>query len=217
MPATTAGHPAIVSIRHPWARIALACSARVPVSRPRWPFRPSSGHSGRTVGGSGLRRVFEEPYREDESANYVHHDGEVVRLDPTLATSESAVCRTLVERARANLDQDLTDQLSSAYRGRFAIDFEYEDWASPYRETLHAAYLDVVEQAIRTESAAGRFDRAALLARRALDVDPEATSIERALLLRYRVTGSHSAAAEQLSHYASDDESDVLSARGGAR
>ena len=44
--------------------------------------------------------------------------------------------------------------------GRFAIDFEYEDWASPYRETLHAAYLDVVEQAIKAESAAGRFEHA---------------------------------------------------------
>ena len=108
------------------------------------------------------------------------------------------------------LDQDLTDQLSLAYRGRFAIDFEYEDWASPYRETLHAAYLDVVEQAVRAESNAGRFEHAAVLARRALDVDPDAVSIERALLLLYRSTGSHSAAAEQLSHYASEAEDELV-------
>src|SRR6185312_5172616 len=45
-----------------------------------------------------LRRVFEEPYREDESANYVHHDGEVVQLDPALSHSQSATCRVLAER-----------------------------------------------------------------------------------------------------------------------
>jgi DNA-binding SARP family transcriptional activator len=156
-----------------------------------------------------LRRVFEDPYREDESANYLHHDGEVVRLDAALTTSQSAKCRGLVDRARATLDRELTEQLSQAYRGRFAIDFEYEDWASPYRETLHAAYLDVIEQTMRAESTAGRYDHAASLARRALDVDPEASSIERALLLLYRFTGSHSAAAEQLSHYTSEDEDQV--------
>ena len=156
-----------------------------------------------------LRRVFEEPYREDESANYLHHDGEVVRLDPALATSQSAICRDLVERARATLDQDLTEELSSSYLGRFAIDFEYEDWASPYRETLHAAYLDVVEQAMRADSSAGRFGHAEGLARRALEVDPEANSIEHALLLLYRITGSHAAAAEQQSHYAADDEGEL--------
>ena len=26
-------------------------------------------------------------------------------------------------------------------RERFASDFSYEDWASPYRDTLHAAFL----------------------------------------------------------------------------
>jgi DNA-binding SARP family transcriptional activator len=164
-----------------------------------------------------LRRVFEEPYREDESANYLHHDGEVVRLDATLTTSQSADCRSLVDRARGTLDEQLTEQLSLAYRGRFAIDFEYEDWASPYRETLHAAYLDVIEQAMRTESAAGRYHHAASLARRALDVDPEASSIERALLLLYRYTGSHSAAAEQLSHYASAEEDLAASMPDGGR
>ena len=114
-----------------------------------------------------------------------------------------------MDRARATLDQGLTEQVSVEYGGRFAIDFEYEDWASPYRETLHAAYLDLIEQAIRAESSAGRFEHAANLARRALDIDPEASSIEGALLLLYRSIGSHAAAAEQLSHYASGDEVEV--------
>jgi LuxR family maltose regulon positive regulatory protein len=149
-----------------------------------------------------LRRVFEPRYVEDESANYVHHDGEVVRLDADLISSQSNLCRTLLERARSSLEPDEIDQVTNAYRGRFAIDFEYEEWASPYRETLHASYLDVIEQALRADSSAGRFDRAASLARAAMAIDTDAASLETALLRIYRQTGSHSAAAEQYSHYA---------------
>ena len=148
-----------------------------------------------------LRRIFEEGYREDESANYVHHDGEVVRLDPLLVTSMSGYCAALIETCRVGLDAEVVDNLSHTYRGRFAIDFEYEDWSSPFRETLHAAYLDVVEQALAVDAAAGRFDRAATIARRALNVDVEADSVETALMRIYEATGSHSAAAEQQSHY----------------
>jgi DNA-binding SARP family transcriptional activator len=157
-----------------------------------------------------LRRVFEPRYVEDESANYVHHDGEIVRFDTELITSQSNLCQALLERARTSLEPDDVDQVVRAYPDRFAVDFEYEDWASPYRETLHAAYLDVIEQAIRAESDAGRFDRAAKVARRAIAVDSEATPLEVALLRLYRQTGSHSAAAEQYSHYAAVSREDGI-------
>jgi ATP/maltotriose-dependent transcriptional regulator MalT/DNA-binding SARP family transcriptional activator len=155
-----------------------------------------------------LRRVFEPHYVEDESANYLHHDGDVVRFDAELVSSQSTLCRDLLEQARNTLDPDEIEQVSKSYSGRFAVDFEYEDWASPYRETLHALYLDVIEQALRADSDAGRFDRAGKLARRAMAIDAEAASLEVALLRLYRQTGSHAAAAEQYSHYsaASRDE-----------
>jgi LuxR family maltose regulon positive regulatory protein len=153
-----------------------------------------------------LRRVLEPGYREDESANYVSHDGEVVRLDPALVASQSTDCLRLIEEARTSLEPDAVERLSVAYTGRFAIDFEYDDWASPFRETLHAAYLDVIEQAIHQDTASGRFGRAGLIARRAISVDPEAGSVEIALLRIYRNAGSHSAAAEQYSHYAAQAE-----------
>jgi ATP/maltotriose-dependent transcriptional regulator MalT/DNA-binding SARP family transcriptional activator len=148
-----------------------------------------------------LRRVFEPNYREDESANYVLHDGEVVRLDQELVSSQSGHCRSLIDRIRGELDPPGLAALSRDYQGRFALDFEYEDWSSPFRETLHAAYLDVVEQAVTADTAAGRFEQAGLLARRALELDPDAESVEEALLTLYRRSGSHAAAAEQLSRY----------------
>jgi DNA-binding SARP family transcriptional activator len=157
-----------------------------------------------------LRRVFEEGYREDESAQYLHHDGEVVRLDPQLISSRSSACARLVEQSRIGLATESVDRLSAVYEGRFALDFEYDDWASPFRETLHAGYLDVMEQAIREDAAVGRFDRASLLARRALTVDSEAESVELALLRIYKSAGSHSAAAEQYTHYATATQDESL-------
>jgi DNA-binding SARP family transcriptional activator len=160
-----------------------------------------------------LRRVFEPRFKEDESAEYVKHDGEIVRLDPSLVTSQSALCRNLADRARAGLDSDLVELLVTEYGARFAMDFEYEDWASPYRETLHAAYLDVVEQAVRVYFDIGDFERASRLARGAIAIDPEAEPIEAALLRLYRNTGSHAAASEQYSHYSAVDRAEGLDPR----
>ncbi|MBF6605821.1 MAG: hypothetical protein IVW53_09605 [Chloroflexi bacterium] len=155
-----------------------------------------------------LRRVFDPRYKEDESPNYVYHDGEIVRLDRTLVTSQSAACLALIEEARSGLSPEVVDRLSLAYVDQFAMDFEYEDWSAPFRQTLHAAYLDVVEQAIRADTEAGHFDRAAVIARRALAVDPDAEPIEGVLLRIYRTAGSHAAASEQHSHYVSFNEED---------
>jgi ATP/maltotriose-dependent transcriptional regulator MalT/DNA-binding SARP family transcriptional activator len=150
-----------------------------------------------------LRRVFEPSYREDESAQYVQHSGEVVRLDTDLVTSQSGICVDLCRDARPTLDPDVIDRLVRSYTDRFALDFEYEEWASPFRETLHAAYLDVVEQAIHREIGHGQFDRAGILARAAMRVDADAEPVEGALLQIYKTTGSYSAAAEQATHYRS--------------
>jgi DNA-binding SARP family transcriptional activator len=48
----------------------------------------------------------------------------------------------------------------------------------------------------------GHFDRGVLIARRALEIDPDAEQIELSLLRLYRRTGAHAAAAEQYAHYA---------------
>ena len=73
---------------------------------------------------------------------------------------------------------------------------------SPYRDSLHAAYLEVIERAVTADTNAGAFDRAIALARRAVEVDPDAEHVELSLLKLYRRTGAHAAAAEQYSHYA---------------
>ena len=87
------------------------------------------------------------------------------------------------------------------YQGRFALDFAYEDWASAYREALHAAYLRVMERAIQIDLDTGHFNRGTFLAERAGEVDPEADEIQAALVRLYRLSGAYAAAAEQYGHY----------------
>ncbi len=149
-----------------------------------------------------LRRVFEPEYREDVSAGYVHHDSDVLWLDPELITSRSRLCRDLIRTCASTGSPEDVQALSEAYVGRFALDFAYEEWASPYRDSLHAAYLEVVERAIHADASSGHYDRGIAIARRAVDVDPEAEQLELALLRLYHVTGAHAAAAEQYGHYA---------------
>ncbi len=93
------------------------------------------------------------------------------------------------------------ERLVQTYRGRFALDFEYEEWASAYRDGLHAAFLEIVERSVLDDFMTGHFDRGISVARRALEIDPTAEQIEISLLRMYRVTGAHAAAAEQYAHY----------------
>jgi ATP/maltotriose-dependent transcriptional regulator MalT/DNA-binding SARP family transcriptional activator len=149
-----------------------------------------------------LRRVFEEAYSDDLSPGYVHHDSDVVWLDSELVSSRSIDCRNLIRELPSEPSPDDVDRLTRAYRGRFALDFEYEEWAAAYRDSLHAAYLEIVEKSVLDDFRSGHHDRGILVARRALDVDPSAEQIEVCLLRLYRVTGAHAAAAEQYAHYA---------------
>ncbi len=149
-----------------------------------------------------LRRVFEPNYREDVSPAYVHYDSDVLWLDQELIASRSVLCSRLLREIGVNPSPDEVNRLSETYQGRFALDFSYEEWAAPYRDWLHARYLEVIERAVTADTHAGHFDRALRLAQRGISVDPDADQIELALLHLYRVTGAHAAAAEQYGHYA---------------
>jgi LuxR family maltose regulon positive regulatory protein len=152
-----------------------------------------------------LRRVFEPAFNEDLTPGYVHYDSDLVWLDPELVTSRSVQTRTAIRAVESDPCPENVEELANLYDARFALDFAYEEWAVDYRNSIHAAYLEIIERAVIADTNAGAFDRAIGLARRAIDVDPEAEQIELALLKLYRRTGAHAAAAEQYVHY-----SDVL-------
>jgi ATP/maltotriose-dependent transcriptional regulator MalT/DNA-binding SARP family transcriptional activator len=149
-----------------------------------------------------LRRVFEPGYAENVSAGYVHHSSDVLWLDEELISSRSSDCLALIDSIGVDLEPSTVARLSAAYTDRFALDFAYEEWAVPFRTSLHVGYLQIVEGAVSRDMASGHEDRAIDLARRALDRDPGVESLELALVRLYRTTGAHSAAAEQYEHYA---------------
>ena len=89
-----------------------------------------------------------------------------------LVSSRSAECKLLIRDLPPRPDPDDVDRLTRSYRGRFALDFEYEDWAAAYRDNLHAAYLEIVERSVLDDFTSGHYDRGITVARRALEVDP---------------------------------------------
>jgi DNA-binding SARP family transcriptional activator len=149
-----------------------------------------------------LRRVLEENYVDDLSPGYVHHDSDLIWLDPELVASRSNDCRRMIKNLPLVPTPDQVEALADRYGGRFALDFEYEEWAAPYRDWLHASFLEIIERALASDLDTGHFARGIHLARRVLDVDPGADQVEVSLLRLYRASGAHAAAAEQYGHYA---------------
>jgi DNA-binding SARP family transcriptional activator len=149
-----------------------------------------------------LRRVFEPAYKEDTSPGYVRHESDVVWLDRQLVRSRSQRCFDFIKGLPPRPNPDQVAELVTTYQGLFALDFAYEDWAVAYRESLHSAFLQVVERAVAEDSATGHFERGIAVARRVLSIDPNAEQVELSLLRMLRVSGAHAAAAEQYAHYA---------------
>lgn len=148
-----------------------------------------------------VRRVFEPGYVEDRSPGYLHHDSDIVWLDAELVSSTSRKCRDLLRSIGSQSDLTQAQRLADLYSAMFALDFAYEDWATSYRENLHAAFLEIVERAVQEGIRTGAYLDAVAVARRGLEVDPTADQLEASLLQLYRLMGAHAAAAEQYTHY----------------
>jgi LuxR family maltose regulon positive regulatory protein len=177
-------------------------STREEVAEALWPDQdPGSALNSLNQTVYFLRRVFEPEYRDETSPIYVGQDGETIWLDQDLVDSRSRRCAELVRAMPGDPTPNGALELAHEYLGRFALDFAYEDWASDFRDALHAAYLRVVERAIQIDLDTGHFNRGTFLAERAGEVDPEADEIQAALVRLYRLSGAYAAAAEQYGRY----------------
>jgi DNA-binding SARP family transcriptional activator len=168
-----------------------------------WPeMEPEAGANSLNQTAYFLRQLFEPKTDDDSTAGYLNCRADLMWLDPDLVRSRSSECLELIAATRRDLAPELVGRLAETYTGRFAVDFIYDDWASTFRDTLHASYLDRIERSVALDIRAGFFDRAIAVAQLALAADPEAEQIELQLLKLYRLTGAHAAAAEQYAHYA---------------
>lgn len=149
-----------------------------------------------------LRRLIDPTYDEDTSPAYILNSGEVVWLDGDLVESRSRRARRLTQELTRDLDLERVETLLGEYRGTFALDFAYEEWALAFRDSLHAAVLEIVERSVQAAIDRRLYSKGIIIARRALEIDPEADQIELGLVRLYRLAGAHLAAAEQYAHYA---------------
>ena len=169
-----------------------------------WPeMDPDGGANSLNQSAYFLRRVIEPGCEDDASAGYLQSRADLIWLDPDLVSSRSVDCLGLIGAIRRDSSPNLISKLAETYTGRFGVDFIYDDWASSFRDTLHASFLDRIERALVADTLSGHFDRALTIAQLALQADPDAEQIELCLLRLYRRTGANAAAAEQYAHYAS--------------
>jgi DNA-binding SARP family transcriptional activator len=154
-----------------------------------------------------LRRVFEPAYSDDGSPGYVQSDTDMVWLDRELISSRSRDCADMLRRARRGR-QTAVQELATTYRGRFALDFTYEDWAGQYRDPLHAQFLEAMEREVAERTAVGDYTGAISTARAVMEVDQDADAVEVALIRLYRASGAHAAAAELYGRYAATQRSE---------
>jgi DNA-binding SARP family transcriptional activator len=168
-----------------------------------WPdLEPGSALNSLNQTAYFLRRVFEPDYSEDLSPGYVGQSTEFIWLDPDLTEASSVRCAQLIRDAGRAADPVATLAAVRSYKGPFAMDFIYEDWAAPYREGLHAAYLHLVETSLRVDIDTGQFSRGIEVAQAVAQVEPDAEQIQVALVKLYRLSGAHAAASEQYGRYA---------------
>ncbi|MBA2275579.1 MAG: winged helix-turn-helix domain-containing protein [Chloroflexi bacterium] len=157
-----------------------------------------------------LRRDIDPWYDDESSASYVLHEGEMLWLSGTLVFPESwafdsAAASALLPSAT------LKDQIDvlAMYRGRFAPDFEYEEWSLAWRDRLHAAYLALAKATFKRLVSGDRHEEAVRLCQVALATDPDALDIEQALIWAYCSLGSDSAASKQYAHFAHAHQSEL--------
>jgi len=168
-----------------------------------WPeMDPVSATNSLNQSAYFLRRVFEPECDDNTTAGYLRSRGDLIWLDQSLVESRSSECLKLLVAIRRDPCSELITKLAEAYTGRFALEFMYDDWASTFRDMLHAGFLDRVERAVRADTNAGAFERALRMAQLALQADPDADQIELCLLRLYKRTGADAAASEQYEHYA---------------
>jgi LuxR family maltose regulon positive regulatory protein len=164
-----------------------------------WPEAdPSNGTNNLNQSLYYLRRDIDPWYEDDFSLDYVRFQGDLVWLERDLVSADSI---DFLRRAReATDDIDRATPVLASYGGQFAPEFEYDEWAIMWRSQVHSTYLQLANGTIDRLVQGHDFSGAARVASKALQIDPEATDIERRLIWLYGRLGLESAAKTQHAH-----------------
>jgi DNA-binding SARP family transcriptional activator len=158
-----------------------------------------------------LRRDIDPWYEDSLSIDYVHFEGDLVWLDADLTRVQSAsFLQAVRETRRVARGGSMAAATISSYVGRFAPEFEYDEWALAWRQRLHAEFLEMAAATMDQLEGSGELSGARDVAAHVLEVDSTAREIEQRLVRVYWRLGARSAALAQYAHLVSIDRADGL-------
>jgi ATP/maltotriose-dependent transcriptional regulator MalT/DNA-binding SARP family transcriptional activator len=147
------------------------------------------------------RELVTQPKGTKPLVDYVPVTTENVRLVHELVHVDSvSFLRQAAEAVARNPAGLEAARLVQSYGGPFAPEFEYEEWAIPWREHVHTAFLNLAEQAARARMADRPAEAAAIL-RHAIEVDPMAMDLKPLLAAALHLSGSQAAARHLYRQY----------------
>jgi DNA-binding SARP family transcriptional activator len=99
--------------------------------------------------------------------------------------------------------------LLALYRGRFAPEFEYDEWAEEWRTHLHATYLHLAHATSRALIEDHRFGEAVEVLTPVSNIDSTAYELRSALIACLAATGATDAAQAHYRSMAASHERDL--------
>jgi DNA-binding SARP family transcriptional activator len=158
-----------------------------------------------------LRRDVDPWYEDGLSIDYVHFESDLVWLDAELTSVQSSSFLQAVRDARhAATGGTAAAATIPRYTGRFAPEFEYDEWAMGWRQRLHAEFLEMAAATMDLLEGSGNLSEARDVAAHVLEVDSTAREIEHRLVRVYWRLGARSAALAQYEHLVAVDKADGL-------
>jgi DNA-binding SARP family transcriptional activator len=99
-----------------------------------------------------LRRELDPHFDEDTSYEYISHSGDLVWLDESKVVIDSARFASRATAAMSVVDADPNQAIVALqlYVGRFAVEFEYDEWSMGWRDYLHGTFLHLTRSAHRS-------------------------------------------------------------------
>ena len=157
-----------------------------------------------------LRREIEPWCEEGISANYIHLEGEMVWLDSDLFHVDSVSFARQAQNILASGNpQRRGQELLALYRGQFAPEFEYEEWAHEWRTHLHATYLHLAHVTSKALLDEHRFGEVVEVLAPVSALDPSAFDLRALLIACLAATGATDAAQAHYRSYVALHERDL--------
>jgi DNA-binding SARP family transcriptional activator len=158
-----------------------------------------------------LRRDIDPWYEDGLSIDYLHFEGDILWLDADLTRIQSSSFMQAVrDTQRAGNPTSMAAAALREYAGRFAPEFEYDEWAIGWRHRLHAEFLGLAAATLGELENSGDLSEARDIASHVLDIDSTAREIEQRLIGIYWKLGARSAALSQYAHLVAADRADGL-------